>query len=67
MHKALRITPAMHMGITDYIWAISELIEAALSKGSQMQVKRATGELQLSKEGVLSQRQSNHDVHSICR
>jgi IS1 family transposase len=41
VHEALRITPAMHLGITDHVWTISELIEAALSQGAQMQVKRA--------------------------
>jgi IS1 family transposase len=41
VHETLRITPAMHLGITDHVWTISELIEAALSKGAQMRVKRA--------------------------
>jgi len=30
VHEALRITPAMQLGITDHIWTIGELIEAAL-------------------------------------
>lgn len=30
VHEALRITPAMQLGITDHIWTISELVEAAL-------------------------------------
>jgi hypothetical protein len=29
VHEATRITPAMHLGITDHIWDIGELIEAA--------------------------------------
>lgn len=29
-HEALRMTPAMALGITDHVWSISELIEAAL-------------------------------------
>ena len=41
VHETLRITPAMQLGITDHVWTISELVEAALSKGAQMQVKRA--------------------------
>src|SRR6185503_14136639 len=41
VHEALRITPAMHLGVTDHVWAISELIDAALSKGAQMRVKKA--------------------------
>lgn len=30
VHEALRITPAMHLRVTDHIWTISELVEAAL-------------------------------------
>ena len=29
VHEALRITPAMQLGVTDHIWDIGELIEAA--------------------------------------
>ena len=29
VHESLRITPAIAMGITDHIWAIGELIDAA--------------------------------------
>jgi hypothetical protein len=29
VHEALRITPTMAMGITDYVWSISDLIDAA--------------------------------------
>lgn len=31
VHEALRITPAMQLGVTDHVWTISELIEAALN------------------------------------
>lgn len=30
VHEALRITPAMQLGVTDHVWTISELVEAAL-------------------------------------
>lgn len=30
-HEALRVTPAMHLRITDHVWSISELVEAALN------------------------------------
>lgn len=30
VHEALRMTPAMHLGVTDHIWEIGELVEAAL-------------------------------------
>jgi hypothetical protein len=29
VHKTLRVTPAMEAGITDHIWSIQELLEAA--------------------------------------
>jgi hypothetical protein len=29
-HEALRMTPAMALGITDRVWSIAELIEALL-------------------------------------
>ncbi|MGC2525872.1 MAG: IS1 family transposase [Stellaceae bacterium] len=31
VHEALRITPAMHLGVTDHIWTIGELIDATES------------------------------------
>ncbi len=30
VHEALRVTPAMQIGVTDHVWTISELVEAAL-------------------------------------
>jgi IS1 family transposase len=33
VHEALRLTPAMHVGVADHIWTIAELVEAALSSG----------------------------------
>jgi hypothetical protein len=30
VHEALRVTPAMQLGITDHVWTISELVDAAL-------------------------------------
>lgn len=29
VHETLRITPAMEIGVTDHIWDIGELVEAA--------------------------------------
>lgn len=43
VHETLRVTPAMHLGVTDHVWTTSELVTAALSRGAQMQVKRAIG------------------------
>ena len=31
VHMSLRVTPAMQAGITDHVWSLEELIEAALS------------------------------------
>jgi len=31
LHEALRVTPAMALGVTDHPWTISELVERALS------------------------------------
>jgi len=31
VHEALRVTPAMQLGVTDHVWTISELVEAALN------------------------------------
>jgi IS1 family transposase len=37
VHEALRITPAMAMGITDHIWTIGELIDAATAEPMEQQ------------------------------
>lgn len=31
VHEALRITPAMQVGVTDHVWSIGEMIDAALA------------------------------------
>ena len=31
VHEALRVTPAMQLGVTDHIWTIGELVHAALT------------------------------------
>jgi IS1 family transposase len=51
VHETLRITPAMQLGITDHVWPISELVQAALSDGAQMQVKRAMGQFRVIQGG----------------
>jgi hypothetical protein len=30
VHEALRVTPAMQLGVTDHVWTIGELLDAAL-------------------------------------
>jgi hypothetical protein len=37
VHEALRITPAMAMGITDHIWSIGELVDEALAEPIEQQ------------------------------
>ena len=31
VHEALRVTPAMQLGVTDHIWTVGELVDAALT------------------------------------
>ena len=31
VHETLRVTPAMQLGVTDHVWSIGELVEAALT------------------------------------
>lgn len=38
VHEALRITPAMQLGITDHIWPVSNLVAAALDGEIQEKV-----------------------------
>lgn len=38
VHETLRITPAMHLGVTDHVWAITELVHAALTGEIQERV-----------------------------
>jgi IS1 family transposase len=51
VHETLRITPAMQLGITDHVWGVSELVQAALSDGAQMQVKRAMANFRVVQGG----------------
>lgn len=41
VHEALRITPAMQLGVADHIWTVSELVESALSGEVRARVQRA--------------------------
>lgn len=40
VHETLRITPAMQIGVTDHIWSVSELVNAALNGEIQARVER---------------------------
>ena len=39
IHEAIRITPAMQLGITDHVWSVSEMLAAALDGVIQDKVK----------------------------
>ena len=41
VHESLRITPAMQLGITDHVWSVSELVQAALTGEIQDRVRGA--------------------------
>ena len=43
VHEALRVTPAMHLGITDHVWTIGELVGAALDGVVEPAPKRRHG------------------------
>lgn len=40
VHETLQITPALHLGITDHVWSVSELVNAALTGELQGAVQR---------------------------
>ncbi len=43
VHEALRVTPAMQLGVTDHIWTIGELVSAALTGVTQEPQGRKVG------------------------
>jgi IS1 family transposase len=47
VHETLRCTPAMALGVTDHIWTIGELIEAALEPSELPPLPRPTNEYTL--------------------
>lgn len=47
VHESLRVTPAMQLGLTDHIWTVSELIEAALDGVVTAPVGRKAGPFRL--------------------
>ena len=40
VHEALRVTPAMQLGVTDHVWTIGELVDAALGYHQEPQGRR---------------------------
>ena len=43
VHETLRVTPAMQLGVTDHIWSIGELVDAALSNEEPKPAGRKVG------------------------
>jgi hypothetical protein len=43
VHETLRVTPAMQLGVTDHIWSIGELVDAALSNEAPKPIGRNIG------------------------
>jgi hypothetical protein len=42
VHETLRCTPAMALGVTDHIWTIAELVNAALEPSDMPPLPRPT-------------------------
>ncbi len=45
VHETIRMTPAMFLGVTDHIWTIGELIEAATTDEAPEPEGRRVGQL----------------------
>lgn len=43
VHEALRITPAMALGVTDHVWTIGELVEAAFGENDRPELGERRG------------------------
>ncbi len=51
VHEALRITPAMHLGVTDRVWSVGELVTAALTGEIQDRARDVRGGLRIVQGG----------------
>jgi len=51
VHEALRVTPAMQLGVTDHIWSIGELVDAVLSNGAPKPGGRQAGPFRIIQGG----------------
>ena len=47
VHETIRMTPVMMLGVTDHIWIIAELIEAATSRNAPELEGRRVGRLRV--------------------
>ena len=55
VHETIRMTPAMALGVTDHIWTIGELIEAATAPVAPEPKGRVVGQFRVI-DGGLSRR-----------
>jgi hypothetical protein len=67
VHETLRVTPAMQLGVTDHIWSIGELVDAALSNDAQAPVGRKAGPFRIIEVVRFSQSGGAIQVSSFSR
>ena len=53
VHETLRVTPAMQLGVTDHIWSIGELVDAALCNEAPQGVGHKAGPFRVIDGGKL--------------
>src|SRR5207244_11005651 len=53
VHETLRVTPAMQLGVTDHIWSIGELVDAALSNEAPKPEGRQIGPFRIIEGGKM--------------
>ena len=51
VHEALRVTPAMQLGVSDHVWTIGELVQTALNGVTQEPQGRKVGRLWCNRRG----------------
>lgn len=51
VHEALRVTPAMQLGVTDHVWSITELVNAALIGEIQERVEHTKAQFHVIQGG----------------
>jgi hypothetical protein len=51
VHETLRVTPAMQLDVTDHIWSIGKLVDAALSNEAPAPAGRKVGPFRIIEGG----------------
>ena len=52
VHETIRMTPAMVLGVTDHIWTIGELFEAAWTNETPAPIGRRVGRFRVIDRGA---------------